>query len=64
MRALANSPKVILTDEGDESSAADGSAQENKCRGRVAMILTTTNLYERLPAGRDFTLKDGRLIEC
>jgi ABC-type methionine transport system ATPase subunit len=31
---------------------------------KVTIILTTTDLYEKLPTNRDFILKDGRLTEC
>jgi energy-coupling factor transporter ATP-binding protein EcfA2 len=34
-------------------------------RGRkVTIILTTTDLYEKLPADRSFLLREGQLIEC
>ena len=36
---------------------------EMNAKRRVTVILTTTDLYERLPTNRDLVLKDGRLIE-
>lgn len=69
IRALANDPRIVLADEptsslDDENSklVMDLLAEVNAER-RVAIVLTTTDLYERLPTNRDFVLKDGRLIE-
>jgi putative ABC transport system ATP-binding protein len=69
IRALANSPKIILADE-PTSSLDDENSQRlmelltriNEER-KVTIILTTTDLYERLPSNRDFMLKDGCLFE-
>jgi len=36
---------------------------EINAQKKVAIVLTTTDLYERLPVNRDFVLKDGRLVE-
>jgi ABC-type methionine transport system ATPase subunit len=30
---------------------------------KVTIIMTTTDLYEKLPTNRDFILKEGHLIE-
>jgi len=69
MRALVNSPRIILADEPTSSIDDENSEllmellnKINRER-RVTIILTTTDLYERLPANRDFMLKEGRLIE-
>jgi putative ABC transport system ATP-binding protein len=69
IRALANDPRIVLADEptsslDDENSklVMDLLAEVNAER-RVAIVLTTTDLYERLPTNRDLVLKDGRLIE-
>jgi len=69
IRALANSPKIILADE-PTSSIDDENSQllmellnEINRERKVTIILTTTDLYERLPTNRDFMLKEGRLIE-
>jgi putative ABC transport system ATP-binding protein len=69
IRALANSPKIILADEPTSSIDDENSqllmellTKINRER-KVTIILTTTDLYERLPANRDFMLKDCLLIE-
>ena len=69
IRALANDPRIVLADEptsslDDENSklVMDLLSKVNAER-RVTIVLTTTDLYERLPTNRDFVLKDGRLIE-
>jgi len=70
IRALANSPKIILADEPTSSIDDENSkllmnllSKINRER-RVAILLTTTDLYEKLPTSRNFILKDGYLIEC
>jgi len=67
MRALANNPKIILADEptsnlDDENSAIlmNLLATINRER-KVTIVLATTDLHERLPANRDYLLKDGSL---
>jgi len=69
MRALANNPRIILADEptsslDDENSELlmDLFSRINREK-RVAIVMTTTDLYEKLPTNRDFVLKDGRLTE-
>ena len=69
IRALANSPKIILADE-PTSSIDDENSQllmellnEINRERKATIILTTTDLHERLPTNRDFMLKEGRLIE-
>jgi putative ABC transport system ATP-binding protein len=70
IRALSNNPKIILADEptssiDDENSQLLMNLLTEINRGRkVTIILTTTDLYEKLPANRSFLLRDGRLIEC
>jgi putative ABC transport system ATP-binding protein len=69
IRALANSPKIILADEPTSSLDDENSQRlmELLCKinreRKVTVILTTTDLYERLPSHRDFMLKEGRLFE-
>ena len=67
IRALANNPKIILADE-PTSSLDDENSQllikllaEINREKKVTIILTTTDLYEKLPTTKDYTLKDGRL---
>lgn len=70
IRALSNNPKIILADEptssiDDENSQLLMNLLTEINRGRkVTIILTTTDLYEKLPADRSFLLRDGQLIEC
>jgi ABC-type lipoprotein export system ATPase subunit len=69
IRALANSPKVILADEPSSSLDDENSQRLMELLGKinrerkVTIILTTTDLYERLPSDRDFMMKEGRLFE-
>jgi len=69
MRALVNNPRVILADEPTSSLDDESSKRvldllaEINAQKKVAIVLTTTDLYERLPVKRDFVLKEGRLIE-
>ncbi|MBS7610205.1 ABC transporter ATP-binding protein [Candidatus Bathyarchaeota archaeon] len=69
IRALANRPKIILADEpssslDDENSGLlmDLLARINR-EEKVAIVLTTTDLYEGLPTKRDYVLKEGLLTE-
>jgi len=69
IRALTNDPKIILADEptsslDDENSALliDLFSQINKEKG-ATIILATTDLYEKLPTNKDYSLKKGRLQE-
>jgi len=67
IRALTNNPKIILADEPTSSLDGENSAllmellsQINKERD-TTIILTTTDLYEKLPTNRNYILKEGRL---
>ena len=68
-RALANKPKIILADEpasslDDENSTLlmDLFEKINKEKG-TTILLTTTDLYEKLPTNRNYQLKEGHLHE-
>ncbi len=67
IRALANNPKIILADEPASSLDDENSnllvglfEKINKERG-TTIILTTTDLYEKLPTTKDYLLKGGCL---
>lgn len=69
IRALSNSPKIILADEPTSSLDDENSkllmgllAKINRER-KVTIVLTTTDLYEKLPTTRDYALKEGCLVE-
>jgi putative ABC transport system ATP-binding protein len=69
IRALANNPKIILADEptsnlDDENSKLLIELLKSINREKkVTIILTTTDLYEKLPTHKDFMLKDGCIHE-
>ena len=69
IRALANNPKIILADE-PTSSLDDENSQalikllsEINREKKVIIVLTTTDLYERIPATKDYVMKEGCLKE-
>lgn len=66
-RAMTNNPKIILADEPASSLDDENSvllmellSQINKERD-ATIILTTTDLYEKLPTNKNYILKEGRL---
>ena len=67
IRALANSPKIILADEPTSNLDDENSnllielLKSINREKKVTIILTTTDLYERLPTHKDLLLKDGCL---
>lgn len=69
IRALVNNPKIILADEPTSSIDDENSKllldllEEINRERKVTIILTTTDLYERLPTTKDYLLKEGRLHE-
>lgn len=69
IRALANNPKIILADEPTSSLDSENSQlliellkKINRER-KVTIILSTTDLYEKLPTDRNYILKEGTLKE-
>jgi len=69
IRALVNNPKIILADEPTSSLDDENSdlliglfSRINRER-KVTILLTTTDLYEKLPTTGDYILKDGILIK-
>jgi len=69
IRALANNPKIILADEPASSLDDENSNLLTKLLSsinrekKVTIVLTTTDLYEKLPTSRDYLLKEGHLHE-
>jgi putative ABC transport system ATP-binding protein len=67
IRALVNYPAMLLADEptssiDDENSALLLDLLYKICKEqKVAVILTSTDLYEKLPVSKDYVLKDGQL---
>lgn len=68
IRALINNPKIILADEPTSSIDEENSnllinlLKKINTEKNVTILLTTTDLYEKLPTTRDYILKDGRLM--
>jgi len=67
IRALTNNPKIILADEPTSSLDDENSHllmelfnQINRERN-ATVILTTTDLYEKLPTNQNYILKEGHL---
>jgi len=69
IRALSNNPKIILADEPTSSLDDENSNLLKKLltninrEKKVTIVLTTTDLYEKLPITRDYLLKNGCLHE-
>ncbi len=67
IRALVNYPSMILADEPASSLDDENSALllDLLCRVRkeqkVSIILTSTDLYEKLPTTKDYLLKEGKI---
>lgn len=68
-RALVNNPRIVLADEPTSSLDEENSRiviellEKIKRERRVAVVLTTTDPYERVPSSREYLLKDGILHE-
>jgi len=69
VRALAKSPKIILADEptssldDENSKLLIGLLTKINLERKVTIVLTTTDLYEKLPTTKDYMLREGRLHE-
>jgi putative ABC transport system ATP-binding protein len=65
IRALVNYPAMLLADEptsslDDENSALLLDLLSEICKEqKVAIVLTSTDLYEKLPTTKDYLLRDG-----
>ncbi len=68
IRALINNPKIILADEPTSSLDDENSELVIKLlttinkEKKVTIIITTTDLYEKLPTNKNYMLKEGYLL--
>jgi putative ABC transport system ATP-binding protein len=69
IRALVNNPQILLADEPTSSLDDENSALLNNLLGKicleknVAVLVTSTDLYDKLPTVKDYMLKDGQLSQ-
>jgi putative ABC transport system ATP-binding protein len=67
MRALSNDPQIVLADEPTSSLDDENSALlvdlfcKISSEKNVSVVMTSTDLYEKLPTSKDYLLKEGRL---
>lgn len=68
IRALANFPSMLLADEPTSSLDDENSAllldllERIRKEQKLTILLTSTDLYEKLPTTKDYTLKDGQIV--
>jgi len=67
IRALVNSPSMLLADEPTSSLDDENSAllidllSKIRKEQKVAILLTSTDLYEKLPTTKDYMLREGQI---
>lgn len=68
IRALVNFPSMLLADEPTSSLDDENSGlllellERIRKEQKLTILLTSTDLYEKLPTTKDYTLKDGQII--
>jgi ABC-type antimicrobial peptide transport system, ATPase component len=69
MRALVNYPSMLLADEPTSSLDDENSTLllDLLCKiqkeQKVSILITSTDLYEKLPTTKDYMLKEGKVTE-
>ncbi|MEM2887758.1 MAG: ATP-binding cassette domain-containing protein, partial [Candidatus Bathyarchaeia archaeon] len=67
VRALVNNPRLVLADEptsslDDENARLVLNLLEEANRMGATVVVTTTDLSEKMPSDRDYILRDGVLV--